>query len=190
MDATVESGRHNEPSNTSSTSPVSSQPASNKRSFDVAFLTGISESVKREDDGLDPDNKLQQPGSGSRSAFKKVSKSASGSGAETGGNSAGQHPLLPLSTDVMGGLLPPAAAAAAAYQPFFPAIATTLSLQLLQQQQQQNNAAAKGLAMSLFSHPAAAAAAVMAAHQQSFFQQQQPNKAGINNIPRGTFFQL
>lgn len=185
MDATVETnGRSESSGNSTGNATVSSnQPA--KRSFDVAFLTGISDDHHRQQDHIS--NKLllaqsqtsAQPGAAGKSAFKKVSKSSTPSPNDSGSSGGPVHPM----TDVMmAGLTP------GAYHhhgnPFFPAIATTLSLQLLQQHQ---NTAAKGLAMSLFSHPATAAA-VMAAHQQSLFQQQTA-KSG-SGITRGKLFLL
>jgi len=182
MDATIEtSGRSESSGNSTGNATVSSnQPA--KRSFDVAFLTGISDDHHRQQDHIS--NKLllahtqsqssaQQPGAAGKSAFKKVSKSSTPSPNDSGSSG----PVHPMTDAMMAGLTP------GAYHhhgnPFFPAIATTLSLQLLQQHQ---NTAAKGLAMSLFSHPATAAA-VMAAHQQSLFQQQTAKSGGIT---RGT----
>nr|CAG4642270.1 EOG090X0POW [Eurycercus lamellatus] len=180
MDATVESGRD----------PGGNTGSSNKtpkRSFDVAFLTGVSETREDVADVKDNvsdsgNNKLLQQNSSAKSAFKKVSKNnglnfgggAGGSGGGVGGGGmveAGSGPvdLTTLPTYHHGNGNPFAS---------FPAIATTLSLQLLQQN------TAKGLAMSLFSHPAAAAAAVMAAHQQSLFTQ--PGKSSANSLPRGT----
>nr|CAG4635253.1 EOG090X0POW [Alona affinis] len=153
MDATVESGRESNGSANSSTSTSQQPVMPAKRSFDVAFLTGVTESSRQQEEPSD--NKLiQQGGSSAKSAFKKVSKTASNN-ESSGLLGNGQHHLLAGSAEAVNSFFPPA------YQqhPFFPAIATTLSLQLLQHQ----NTAAKGLAMSLFSHPAAAA--VMAAHQ-------------------------
>nr|CAG4651555.1 EOG090X0POW [Simocephalus serrulatus] len=140
MDTTMESGRDsNMPKN---------QP---KRSFDVAFLTGVSEAhqdhqistdEEEEEDLRSVDKKsveeksvkLQSTAGSPKSAFKKVSKVSNNMTEETSGSSSSNLPVdLSLMTNV-----PPY------YHPFsFPAIATTLSLQLLQQ-----NNAAKGLAMS------------------------------------------
>ena len=203
----TESGRE---SAANSISSSKNQTATPKRSFDVAFLTGVSE-TQSEDQQISSDEEeeedlrsaakksidekainhklLHQPtAAGSpKSAFKKVSKinhnnnnSSSSSTAESSGSSSN----LPVDLSMMTSASP-----SSYYHPFsFPAIATTLSLQLLQQ-----NTAAKGLAMSLFSHPAAAAAAAaMAAHQQSFFQQQQQqhppikSAAGVLQSPRPT----
>nr|CAG4647630.1 EOG090X0POW [Megafenestra aurita] len=182
MDTTMDSARD------SNTLPKN-QP---KRSFDVAFLTGVSEThdhhqisseEEDEEDLRSSAKKLvaddrhehksvasklhQSASSGSpKSAFKKVSKvnNMNCVTETTRESSGGSSSNLPVDLSLMANGPP------SYYHPFsFPAIATTLSLQLLQQ-----NNAAKGLAMSLFSHPAAAAAAAaMAAHQQSFFQQQQ-----------------
>ncbi|KAI9551520.1 hypothetical protein GHT06_021853 [Daphnia sinensis] len=198
MDTTMDSGRES--------NSIPKNQATPKRSFDVAFLTGVSENNRYNQTSSDDDEQEEdlrcaakksvddksaihqklQPSvvSGSqKSAFKKVSKinNNNNSVAETGGSSGtssttGNH--LPVDLSMMMSAAAAVASAPPYYHPFsFPAIATTLSLQLMQQ-----NNAAKGLAMSLFSHPAAAAAAAaMAAHQQSFFQQHPPLKSNGGN---------
>nr|CAG4643687.1 EOG090X0POW [Ilyocryptus agilis] len=155
MDATVENGRD-------SSNTVSAKSQTPKRSFDVAFLTGISEapsppesegrhghstltSISSKDNG---GNVETMHGSSGRSAFKKVNKNNSSAGSGVTNNHAG---------DTANNIHPMDLSLPAYQNPLvsFPAIATALSLQLLQQN------TAKGLAMSLFSHPATAA--VMAA---------------------------
>ncbi len=187
----TESGRE-------SNSSISKNQTTPKRSFDVAFLTGVSETHEdHHDHQISTDEEeeedlrsaakksidekttinhklLHQSAAGSpKSAFKKVSKVSNNNNnnSSTAETSGGSSSNLPVDLSMMTG-------APSYYHPFsFPAIATTLSLQLLQQ-----NTAAKGLAMSLFSHPAAAAAAAaMAAHQQSFFQQQQQQHPSIKS---------
>nr|CAG4636741.1 EOG090X0POW [Eubosmina coregoni] len=182
---TVENGggdlaaNQNNNGSTKSQSTAPSAGAAAKRSFDVAFLTGVAErrsplneSRQLEDDrkaSPSNNNKIQQQSTaiGAKSAFKKVGK-----------NSLHQdHHHHHQESDVSGaGMaidLSMPTALAAPYHPFssFPAIATTLSLQLMQQQQHQQQQMNKTSGMSsLFGHnpaAAAAAAAVAASHPSS-----------------------